>query len=166
MVLLLHKLMLSGENGINVPLIQHSPDTVVGGDVASTSVERNMVTMHGPAPTLLLQSDFVVMSANGNSFQQASLELMGGCPSPEYNNSGDVLGKTNEFKESKESKSEDKAHEFKGSQIRVPVEEAERNGVQKMMQAQNHLLQYQDMNDSELLQKSSTSSNETNEDVM
>ena len=48
----------------------------------------------------------------------------------------------------------------------MPVEEAERNGVQKMMQAQNYLLQYQDMNDSELLQKSSTSSNETNEDVM
>lgn len=78
---------------------------------------------------------------------------MGGCPSPEYNNSGDVPGKTNEFKESKESKSEDKAHEFEGSQIRVPIEEAERNGVQKMMQAQNHLLQYQDMNDSELPQK-------------
>ena len=133
MVLLLHKLMLIDENGIIVPLIQHSPDTVVGGDVASIGGERNMVTMHGPAHALLLQSDFAVMSANGNSFQQASLELMGGCPSPEYNNSGDVLGKTNEFKESKESKSKDKAHEFKGSQIRVPVEEAERNGVQKMM---------------------------------
>lgn len=58
MVLLLHKLMLSGENGINVPLIQHSPNIVVGGDVASSSAEKNMVTMHGPAPALLLQFDY------------------------------------------------------------------------------------------------------------